>query len=487
MVLKIMRGKKFSRRVLGGLLVIIIPAFVFWGVGSLSDRPKPAGKIFGRSISAEDFNSSRRGVQAQIILNFFSDYDRMSSILKNRSLMNTMSWERLLLLLSSKDAGFKVSNRDLMLFISSHPLFQRDGAFNKSIYNSVLRNPALSISPRQFEELIRGNLLVMKFRNSLLENISVSDEDIASKFSEYANKAVFSYFLIDKDDYFENINITEQEIRDAYDRNKDRLYSKEKAKVEYIEIFYSTAEEKTRLEQELETTAVEMAQEGTALRKTAEKMNFKYGETELFTVDDTLTGMEWFQGFNDVSFALKDGEISYPAFSSPDKGSAFIIKRVGTEVPELLSFEKVQPEIALAIKNVKSVEAAKSVADELFQSISGETLSFEDAAGSIGATVKQTPMLNATDRIEEITPARELVIAALSSQDEPFLAPFITSKGVLLTRIDEIYKAPSSELTEEIRDVLRKNIVSEKQATVVNDWLQQHSADIESYKPLEEM
>ena len=77
MVLGIMRSRKFSKRVLMGLLIIIIPAFVFWGVGSLSDRPKPAGKIYGRAVSAENFFSSRQGVQTQILLNYFTDYERI--------------------------------------------------------------------------------------------------------------------------------------------------------------------------------------------------------------------------------------------------------------------------------------------------------------------------------------------------------------------------------------------------------------------------
>ena len=487
MVLKIMRGKKFSRRVLGGLLVIIIPAFVFWGVGSISDRPKPAGKISGRSISAEDFSSSRQGVQAQIMLNFFSDYNRMSSLLKDQTLMNTMAWERLLLLLSAKDKKIKVSNREVMLYISSHPLFQREGVFNRSIYIAVLGNPSLSLSPRKFEELTRENLLVIKFRNTLLSNISVSNEEIVEKFSEYGNKVVFSYFLVNKDNYFESIEITDREILDAYERNKDRLYSKERAEVEYIEVPYSSAEEKNRIAPELKKTAVEISGNGISFEESAGKLNYKYGKTEFFTADDALTEMEWFKGFNDVAFALKDGEVSYPVFSETDKGSAFIIKKTGTELPELLPFEKVKAEITLALKNVKSVEKAKAAADELFESISSSKMTFEDAASSIEASVSQTPLLSSVDYIGEVTSARELVIAALASQDEPFLPPFITHKGVLLTRIDEIYKAPSEELTEEVREALKQNIISRKQATAVNDWLKQHSADIETSKPLEKM
>lgn len=487
MVLHIMRGKKFSKRVLGGLLVIIIPAFVFWGVDTLTDRPKPAGKIFGRTISAENFYSSRQGVQAQIILNYFSDYASMSSILKDHSLMNRMAWERLLLLLAAKDSRVRVDNREVMLFIASHPLFQRGGGFDRSVYSSVLGNPSLSMSPRRFEELVRENLMVMKFRNGLLENISVSDEEIINKFSEYADKAVLSYFLVDKDNYFEQVEVTEEEVLAAYDRNKDRLFSKEKAAVEYIEIPYSSADEKNELAQALENLAVELARENASFEKRSGELGYKYGKTELFAQDEKLSGMSWSENFNQTAFALKDGEVSFPVFSAPDKGSAFIIKRFGTETPQLLPFDKVKTEITLALRNVKSVESAKTFADELFQGISKGELTFEEAAEKAGAAVKKTAQINSESKIDDITPAKELVSAAFSSGGEKYIPPFITHRGILLTRVDELYKAPSSELTEELRETLKKSITASKQATAVTDWLNAHSADVETYRPIEEM
>ena len=487
MVLGIMRSKKFSKRVLGVLLVIIIPAFVFWGVGSLSDRPKPAGKIFGRSISAEDFRSSRQGVQVQIMLNFFSDYDRMSSILKDRTLINTMAWERLLLLMSARAKKLDVPNRDVMLFIASHPLFQRGGSFDKAIYGSVLRNPALSISPRQFEELVRENLLVIKFRDMLLGDITVTDEEITEIFLTHAGKAAFSYFLIDKETYSGGIDVTDLEVKEAYERNKDRLYSQEKAKVEYIEAPYSSIDEKTLISSKLENELAGKSAENISLKDIAGKMGMKYGESPLFAREDTLVGMEWFQGFNDTSFSLKNNEISYPVSLDSEKGSVFVIKRLETETPRLLSFEDVSSEIALALKNVKSVDLAKTKANELFEAISKGDLSFEDAAASIEAGIEQTPLLSIEDRISDIAPARELVISALSLSKDELLSPYITPKGVLILRVDETQEAPLSDLTEDVKDALRNRITTEKQNETISNWLKQHSADIETYRPLEEM
>ncbi len=57
---------------------------------------------------------------------------------------------------------------------------------------------------------------------------------------------------------------------------------------------------------------------------------------------------------------MKNNEISYPVSLDSEKGSVFVIKRLETESPRLLSFEEVSQEIAMALKNVKSVDLAKA-------------------------------------------------------------------------------------------------------------------------------
>jgi len=54
MVLSILRSRKFSKRILTALLILIIPAFLLWGVGSLKNRPGKIGKIDGKLIYSDE-------------------------------------------------------------------------------------------------------------------------------------------------------------------------------------------------------------------------------------------------------------------------------------------------------------------------------------------------------------------------------------------------------------------------------------------------
>ncbi len=485
MVLSVMRSRKFSKRVLAGLLLIIIPAFVFWGVGSIADRPQPAGRILGRTISAENFRDSLRGVRAHMILNYFAEHDQLRALFQDQHLMNTMAWERLLMLMSAKEEGLKVSNREVMFFIASHPLFQRDGAFDNAIYNSILRNPAIALSPRQFEELVRENLLVMKFRDRLTGDITVSDQDIRERYFEHANRVTLSYFLLDKEVFAQDVEVSEQEVLDTFERTKDRLFSHEKAQAAYIKVPYSTTEERERVSLLLEDIHADIGLKDFSLKEIAAEAGLEYGETGSFAREDPLPETEKFWGFSEAAFALRDGETSHPLFSHPDSGYAFLIKRTGRQAPRPLSLDEARDRLAEAIRNVKSLDMAEVKAEALFEDISSGAITFEDAALSADAEIISTAPLSVNSEINDLAPARELVTSALEKGEGGFPEPMVTFRGMLLTRVDNVHKASEEDLTDEIKSFIRENMMAEKRASVMTEWLGKHSADVEIFRPLE--
>ena len=109
MVLKIFRSKKFTKRTLIVLLVLIIPAFVLWGVGNLGSGPELIGKIEGRAVYPRDLAKSADGIKTQILFSHGDNFNVFSQILKNRVLINYMAWERLILLNASRGKSPKIS------------------------------------------------------------------------------------------------------------------------------------------------------------------------------------------------------------------------------------------------------------------------------------------------------------------------------------------------------------------------------------------
>ena len=487
MVLHILRSKKFSRRVMLAVLIIIIPAFVFWGVGSLTDRPQPVGKIFGKTISVEDFLASRQGITIQILLNYFGDYAAMNSILKNRGLISSMAWERLVLLNAAREDNIKVSNQDVMAFIAMHPLFQRGGVFDKDLYSSLLRNPIISMSPRQFEELVRQNIQVKLYRDKLLEGLEISEEDIIEEYSKANDKVTLSYFLIDKNAFSGDITVTEEEVQAAYDQNRDQFFSPEKVDIEYIEFPYANAEEKAGVMQLMETVYPDIEANPDGFEAVAEKDSLKYGKTGFFTRNDVIPGVVFFQDFQDAAFGIEKGQVSIPLFSGPEKGTAYIIHKTASIAPEPLSFAQVKEDLARAVKDIKSINMAKAEADQAYKEISGGTSSLEQTAGKRNLGIKTAGPLGAADYIENIGPARGVVEVSRKTQKGSVLEPVLSQKGVLLVRVDDVIPADTSSLTREKKDELRKTLTARNQIETMESWFRDKLSDVKLLRPIEEM
>ena len=79
-MLKQLRSKDVAKKILIGLAIIIIPAFVLWGAGSLrggrSDRPRYAGTIFGRKVSFQEYADSWRAVRNDARMRY-QDFDKI--------------------------------------------------------------------------------------------------------------------------------------------------------------------------------------------------------------------------------------------------------------------------------------------------------------------------------------------------------------------------------------------------------------------------
>lgn len=486
MVLAILRSKKFAKRILIAILILIIPAFILWGVGSLSNKPAPIGKIYGKTVTADDFVKSRQGTMIQILLTYFSDYNAMNNILRNRPMINFMSWERLILLDAAEKQKIKVSNKDVMAFLGSHPLFQRNGAFNKESYASLLKNPAISMAPREFEELVRENLEVGILRQEILGDVSVTDEDLLKGYKMNNDKVKLSLLVINKDPFLDDITVTSEEVRAAYDNNKERFFVPEKVDVEYIEIPYDNPAELEVITGQLEALYPEISGSVLTFESIAKRENLRYGRTGPFSRDDVVPGITFFQAFQDVAFSLREGQIGPPIFSSPDKGAAYVIRKSGHIPPRPLEFEEVEVDLNRALLDAKAIELARGLTNEVYTRLSEKSSTLEKEAEADGISIRSEGPVMAEEYIENIGPARELVYRSLEAGQGNLIEPLIFQNGVIITRVDEIVPADETAFAEKKED-FRNNITRNKQMQVMDAWFKERAKEVELNTPLEEI
>ena len=179
-MLKVFRHKNVTKFVLWMILILILPAFVLWGTGSLgrskNKGPSYAGTISNKKVSFERFAHGLTGVRCQIILNYYPQPRLLEQFLSNKELLGKLAWDRLIMEQLARSSGLKATDKEVIEYIKSHPIFSRGGQFDTRLYDYVLKK--VPIDPRSFEEIVRETLIIKKLNDAVAKDVTITDTEI---------------------------------------------------------------------------------------------------------------------------------------------------------------------------------------------------------------------------------------------------------------------------------------------------------------------
>jgi len=484
MVMNILRSKKVTKRVLLALLILIVPAFVLWGAGNITSGPDMVGKIGGRKISTRDFEESIRGIRAQLLLSYYGDFDTLTRILQNQPIINHMAWERLILLNAARKSKIKIPDTDVMLFISLHPLFLRNDVFDKAAYNYILRNN-LSMEPRVFEELMEENIQTASFRQKLLAEISVSDEEVLDSFKSRNDQVTLSYLLVDKTLFPDTPPPSEDEANQYYNSHLKDFYEIPAIDIEYMEFPYENASEKKEAEEKSSEIYKLLLEDSSVFETVAKENDIPYKLTAPFTAHDIVRGISLFKSFRNTALSLgKIGDISSPLFpGSGEKGTGYILRKIGDFPPRLKPFDEVRAEIDSILTEEKRIALAKEKAKELSDALIREDMTLEEAAASIDRKIESTNPVSSVSYIANIGPAKEIVSLTRKSPIGTIFEPIKAKDGFIITRLEKITPADEETFKKE-KETLRANLLSRKQLRKMEAWFKENSSKSKLLKDL---
>jgi len=220
--------RNFAKSKFAGILVfIMIIPFVFWGMGGMfsSGNTNNIAKINKTNISTQDFidHINQSNIPQQTIRNNL-DKNIIEELLS--TLVSTT-----LLELEVKDFNITISEQTLLKKIKTNKNFQNDsGIFERLKYEKFLLEN--NQSAPAFELRLRGREL----QKNLFDYIgagTTSPSFLTKKLYEEENKKLEIEFLNLKDFYKKKENISNTEINDFLNENKEQL------KVEYIDFKYA--------------------------------------------------------------------------------------------------------------------------------------------------------------------------------------------------------------------------------------------------------
>jgi parvulin-like peptidyl-prolyl isomerase len=331
---------------------VIIVVFIFWGVGSFRESDQVVAEVGPYKVTATEYRDSYTRITNFYRMLFREKFDEsVVKELKIREKAMDELVDQYLLLMQAKQMGLTVSDREFAERLSRMGEFQTNGQFDQRKYADVLKRNGLD--PKRFEEMERRSMLTRKVADIMGDiGASPSDAEAWQRYIKVRGKVNIGLAEFDPADYRAKVNVTEKEVADVYDKEKDAYKSEPSFHLKQLVL-----DRKSGLKDD---------QVYLDLLKSKD-MDGYAREKGLQVVDlGTLSESALSKRFKDlkVEGALKDlkkGEISLPVRGD---GGSYIFLLVDKEDGKPLEKSVVMKEIEAKLRAQKARQMARATAEE---------------------------------------------------------------------------------------------------------------------------
>ena len=386
--------------------------------------------------------------------------------------------------------GLTVSDAEVRHRIVNLPGFQVNGQFvGEARYRQALQFQRPPMTPAQFEEEVRRDIMFERLEAAVTGWIAVSDDEIAAEHRRRNEKVRVQVVAFRGDDYLDDVDATDEEIEALYEENPLSYELPEKRQLRFLlvdesAIFESispsdeevqqyydanisqyTTPGQTRASQillrvegrdeaEVEARAAELAAEARAGADFAELAR-EHSDDEATAEEGGDLGM-FGRGRMVAEVEVAAFELDVDAVSDPVRSAiGFHVLKV-TEKQE----ETRQPleEVRAAIENTLKNERATSRADALARSIAAEVETPEDlerAAGARGFELQESGFVGRGEPILGLGFAPQVSAEAFQMEPGEVVGPMQTPTGPAFVTVAELQDPVVPPLDEVREDVAR--------------------------------
>ncbi|MDQ6983485.1 MAG: SurA N-terminal domain-containing protein, partial [Ghiorsea sp.] len=167
------------------ILGAIILSFALWGVGDYftGNQVETIAEVDGEAILDVDFVTTYQR-QLQAYANMFGDQftKEMAEQLgvKNETIQTMIN--RKLMLMESQGMGLVTPDEAVLATVQGTPQFREEGkGFSPTRYQALIRQMGF-VSPRDYENYLRQNIMIDTLQSAIVESSRVSDEEVQARF-----------------------------------------------------------------------------------------------------------------------------------------------------------------------------------------------------------------------------------------------------------------------------------------------------------------
>ena len=215
------------------IFAVIIIVFVFYfGAGSLREKETKIAQVGSFDIPYPEYYDAYNK-ELEMFRQLYRDKfdEKMTAELKDKVLQDIVN--KYILLTEAKKLGISVSDQEFADLIGSIEAFRKDGKFDRDRYVSVLRQNKMD--PEQFERTEKTMLLIHKVVSIVRDTgAPVTDSDIWAGYVHEKGKIDLNYSRFSPASFKDKVTVTEKELNDVYDKEKDRFRGENTYRLKYI-------------------------------------------------------------------------------------------------------------------------------------------------------------------------------------------------------------------------------------------------------------
>lgn len=487
-MLKIMRDKELKKKVIWVVAIIIILSFGVFGTAYLvTDMGDSgyAGKIFNKKVSAAEFQKAYRIARVQALMRYGDNFRNVQQYLD----LENKAWDRLILKHEAEQRNIKVYNDEIVKTIQGYDFFQKNGQFDTTMYNYLLRS-IFKINPREFEEGIRENLQMARIYDQETQSIDVTIEDVREEFIRNNEQVQVSYTIISPDQFKDEKMYDAEKAKEFFENNKRQFVVPSAVNIEYIEFPYAEAEKSSDPASQDDNAAAEAEdpedaamnlalelseklQENPDLKIVAQENGIDVKETGFFSAENPNLDLGWPYELLTQVFSMPVKQIKGPYETSTGLVILNVLENRDAYIPE---YEEVHEDVKDAFLIEQARETTQVKAQEYLEKIK-ESLSKNSAANfakivkGLKLEVQQTPSFNRGQYLPNLGITKEFETAAFELDENNKLSNVIeTATGYSILHLDNYTPADESTLTEQ-EPAIREELLTEQKNAVFNDFI----------------
>ncbi len=498
-------------KVLLGLIIIVF--VLYFGSTRWRDRSEALVTIGDRVVSYGDYRKEYQNLldmyRQRLGQNLTEELIK-SLNLKQQALDSLVN--QTVLLEKAEEMGIRVSEEEVRAVIMAQPAFQRDGVFDPKRYEQLLRYQRMS--PEEFEDVQKKAIMAAKVQDIFRQGVKVSEKEMQDLYrlqSERVDLDLFKlparacrgkvsaskedlekYYSAHKDefrvparvqvkiltfaaeDYVKKADVSDAEIRSAYESNKSRLPQVKGAPPSFDSVKGRIAEE-IRLMKAMGFAAEDAKKAHDTIYQEenfdayAAKHGLRVQERGFFSAKDMPPELKQIRDADNQIFGLRVDEIT-SVLSSPR--AHYVIKVVAKKDASSPPFEEVRKDVEDRYTAAEAITVCRKEAETaLVQLRKGDD--FRKVAKEKGAEVVETGFFSPGSEIPKAGSSQELINAIFQlSEKTPYPTDvYATNDGVIVIPRFKSRKLVDDGSWEKQKGMIRVVLLKAKEAEAFQSWL----------------